>query len=521
MPRSPRLVPFLVVLCSAVTVTFLATGPWPRPFAIARFENIAAVWVVAALVALSHQPSRAVIRAWLQCEARLSRNAAIAAIALVFLFLMRLIAARYLALEVNAWDFSLSFDRPIERTLHGEFLWSPDLGRPALGTHCNWIVLAFVPLYAIVASPWWLIAGQAAAITAAVVALFWLTRTVSGDDFLSACVTLAFLLNRYTARAAQFVFVADVFYPAALFLLYLAFIRKKPWLFITALFVTLAIKEDAVLPLAGFAIVAGLEYRRWRWAAATVAIAGTVFVFDYCFVLPGFGRSAVPWYANYWASYGADPLSAIGGMLASPLHVARRVITGTFDFFGCLAFAPLAGRPWIIAVIPSLIVFGAADADKVHYLTLHYSLPLLPAMFASLPFALERIGARFRDVRFARRIAAVVVLVVSALVGSTYELDAPRSERLFIAPLVQRAGDVPLYVQGALLPHAGYARNVLALHHDIQPPRNSAFLLCETCDPYPFTADEHAARIHALRHAAGYQEIREGGLLLFVSQRRR
>ena len=41
--------------------------------------------------------------------------------------------------------------------------------------------------------------------------------------------------------------------------------------------------------------------------------------------------------------------------------------------------------------------------------------------------------------------------------------------------------------QGALLPHAGYDPRFRALHHDSVPPPESAFLFCDTCDPYPFT----------------------------------
>jgi uncharacterized membrane protein len=490
----------LVAICAMITALFVLTGPWTLgPVSVRHLEHVLPVW----LVLLLHPRFRALLRG----EVRFSRKTLILALIIVFAFLLRVTVSKWQALEVNAWDFSFASDRPIERTVHGQFLWSEDLGKSMLKVHCNWLLLAFVPLYALLPSPWWLLIAQAAAIAAGVAALFHFTRAAFDDDVLAACVALAFLLNRYTARATQFIFIIDVFYPVALLVLFHAFLQKKKLLFLFALLLTVSIKEDAIVPLTGFALVAAIGYRRWRWAAAAMAAAVPVFLADYFVVLSG-----SPWYGSYWASYGATPLAALLGIVASPWKVLQRVFGGSIDIFLSLALVPIAGWSWILAALPPLVLYGASDARQLHYFVLHYSMPLLPGLFAAIPFGAHRIARGNGD---RRRIIGIVVLITSALVGSTYELDEPKEERKFIRPLVAESGSRALYVQGALLPHAGYADNVRALHHKIQPPANSAYLLCETCNPYPFTPEEHRARIDALRSSGRYQEIRRGSLMLF------
>jgi uncharacterized membrane protein len=506
--RAPRIAVVSFAACAGVTLAFIATAPWGK---LRHLDPVLGVWAVAFLALMFHAPSRA----WLlDRDVTFTRRVLLIALVAVFAFQMRSNVSRYDALEVNAWDFSLSFDRPIERTLHGELLWSEDLRHSMLGVHANWLLLAFVPLYAIAASPWWLIVAQAAAIAGAVAVLFAFARAVAGDDFLAACLALAFLLNRYTARAAQFLFTIDVFYPLALFLLFHAFVRRRPRSFALALLLTLAIKEDAILPLIGFALVAAAA-KQWRYAIGTVVAAASVFALDFFVVIPSFSHWTGAAYAQNWGSFGATPIRAVGGMLLSPVKVLARVAEGGFGLLATLGFAPLAGWPWLLSGLPPLVIAGSSDANNVHYFSLHYAMPVLPGLFAATTFAVAR-----GRTRRARRIAALVVLATSALIGATYEFNAPRPERRLIRKLARAAAPRIVYVQGALLPHAGYATNLRALHHTIVPPPGSAYLVCATCNPYPFTRDELAQRIEGLR-GRGYEEMRMGGLSYFYLLRSR
>jgi uncharacterized membrane protein len=515
----PRPLSALSVACVAITTAFVVTGPWKfGSLTVKSLATILALWLPALACGLVDRRSRVYLRELLERDIVFSRAAQMVALAALFAFTLRMTSSKFCALEVNAWDFSLSFDRPIEQTLHGNLLWSDDLRHSMLAVHCNWLLLAFVPLYAILASPWWLVAAQAGAIAGAVAALFHFVRSTARDDLEAAAIALAFLLHRSTARATQFVFVADIFYPLALFLLFSAFIRRNAARFALALLLTVSIKEDAIVPLAGLALVAAFGYRRWRSAGAILAVATAAFAFDYFVVLPGFAHWEAPVYAHEWAAFGPTPLRAAVGMLASPWLVIQRAAAGSLDLIASLAFVPLAGWPWILAALPPLLIYGSADGVALRNFTLHYSMPVLPALFVAIPFAIDRMTRGLAESRAPRRLIALVVLAASALAGTTYKLDAPRGERRAIPALVAAAGTRQLYVQGALLPHAGYGANVHVLHHQVVTRPNDALLLCQTCNPYPFGAQELAARIDALRRDSRYERLGVGHIVLFRSR---
>jgi uncharacterized membrane protein len=489
-------------VAAALCVLFATTGPWRIGATTVRQWQY--VFAVCALMLLSWA------RTQLTREIRFRPRTLVIFFIVAALFLLWIAFLRYDALEVNAWDFSNSFDRPIEQTLHGNLLWSDTIKSSMLALHANWLTLIFVPLYAVIASPYWLVAAQPLAIIGAMIFLFLYARDATGDDVVAMCVALAFLLNRYTVRAMQLGFLIDVFYPLGFLLLLYAFQRKKPGLGLTALLLILSIKEDAILTLAGFAVVAALSYRQWRWAIATVCLALAVFAFDYFYVLPGFsGHPAA--FSSFWGTFGATPWAAVLGMIRHPLVVLRRVWAPAFSVLATVAFVPLAGGAWFLAALPTIVVYTSADTEDMHWLALHYSLPFLGLLFASLPNGIERLAKSVKS----RRLLAIVVLGASTFVGSGYKMERPRPERAAIAPLLAAAGARPVYIQGALFPHAGYARNRRVLHHDVTPEPTSAFLLCTTCNPYPFSRDEFAQRFEKLRSDPRYVQKRAGDLWLF------
>jgi uncharacterized membrane protein len=507
-PSLPR--PRAIVLTAAAMLCFgfAATGPWTiGSYELRYWSSIFGVCTLALLCTLDRRS----VQGLLTREVRFSHRAVLAAFGIASAFLIRICLLRYDAFEVNAWDFSNSFDRPIEGTLHGPLLWSDTLGGSMLSLHCNWIDFLFLPLYAIAASPYWLLIAHPLAISAAALVLFLYVRQSANDDFVAACVAAAFLLNRYTVRATHLGFLADIFYPLGFFLLLYAFRRSSFRLGLVALLLILSIKEDAVLTLLGFSIVAALLYRRWQWATLTAGAALAAFAFDYLYVLPKFGGPPVP-FSHYWGSFGDTPFSAAVAMLQDPLRVLQRFSAPAVRLLSTLAFVPLAGYEWLLAALPTMIVYTSSDQTDLHWLAQHYSLPFLALIFASAASGIERLGSTVQR----RRLVAIVVLLASALVGTGYKMERPRPERHHVADLLSASGTRPVYIQGAIFPHAGYAARHRVLHHQIAPEPGSAFLLCDPCNPYPFTREELTHRFAELRGDPRYEQKRAGDLWLFV-----
>jgi uncharacterized membrane protein len=483
----------------ALVCAFAMTGPWRiGSFAIRNWQPILGACVVLLAVTRTY---------WRDVRPR--RWVIVASFVAVTLVLGRILLLRYAAFEINAWDFSISFDRPIEQTVHGNLLWSDTLRMSMLGVHANWLMFAFVPLYALVASPYWLIAGHVVAVAGAALVIFLYGRHVLDDDVVALLIAAAFLCNRYTVRSVHHGFVIDAFYPLGFVLLLYAFRRGNLALGLVATLFTASIKEDAVLTLAGVAIVIGIRYRAWRWTVGILAIALAVFAIDYAWVIPMFRGEPVP-FSAYWGSFGATPLAAAAGMLTHPVEVLSRVLPTSFYLLVTFAFLPLFGRDWMLAALPTLVVYASADTEDLRRLALHYSLPIIGLLFAAAIDALAKRGPH------ARRNLALLILFASVASGSGYKMSEPRPERAALPKLLASAGPGPVYVQGAVFPHIGYALEHRVLHHDVVPPPDSAFLLCVTCNPYPFTREEYAARLDALRTSDRYRVERAGDLWLFA-----
>ncbi|MFL6245693.1 MAG: DUF2079 domain-containing protein [Thermoanaerobaculia bacterium] len=450
-----------------------------------------------------------------------SKRTLVIALCCVTLFLLRVVFSKWFALEVNAWDLTINFDRPIESVLHGQLLYSEEFGMSMLGNHASWLSFFFVPLYAIHSTPAWLLIAHAIGVAGGVAAVFALMRHETGDDLTAALVAGAFLFNRYVAKATQYVYHPEIFYPLGLFILYLAFLQRKRALFALSLVLLLSIKEDAIVPIFGFALTAAFVYRRWRWGAAAMALAAVVFMGNYFYVLPHFSHSVPgdPWYSGYWKSFGDTPFGAVAGMMQQPGAVASRVISGSADMLISLALVPLMGVEWLLAALPALLIYGSADMAKLHWFTLYYAMPVLPALFAAIAPATRRVTRilRARDERYARRVCAGIVLTASVFVGGGHVLHAPHPDRSRIAPLLSQALHVPAtWVQGAIFPHIGYDRRFHVLNERAQVDGRSAFLLSADLDPYIYDRAQIEAMIAQLGRDPRYRQVKSGSLFLFL-----
>lgn len=500
----------------------MLTAPWRLgAFLLAEANLVAALGMLALAVAAFSRDVRAYLRELLRRDVVLSRRARFLLVAGAALFLIRVVSSSWNALEVNAWDLTINFDRPIEGVLHGSLLYSEEFGMSMLGNHATWLSFAFVPLYAIHATPWWLLVAHALAVAAGTAAAFAFFREVSRDDLVALLLAGAFLVNRYVAKATQYVFHPEIFYPAGLFLLFWSFLRQKKLPFALALVLLVSIKEDAIVPVFGFAMVAAIMYRRWRWGAAAMAAAAAVFAIDYFLVLPHFSRSTSgdAWYVTYWGSFGESPLEIAAGMLRQPLTVLQRVASGSSDIFLSLALMPLLGIEWLLAALPGLLIYGSADMDKLHWFTLYYSMPVLPAIFASIPFGIARVCRllRIRDARAGERVCAMLVLLASVAIGAGHVFRAPHADRDRIQPLLAQAAHVPsTWIQGSIFPHVGYSRRLHVYNERARVDGHSAFLLSAELDPY-FYDRAHFERLIAQLSADGrYRRIDSGVFTLFV-----
>lgn len=506
---------------ASLLTLFVLTAPWHvGSREVGRLSvALGAALVVAAVIAL---PGWSEVRRLLQAQWRVSREAMFLGVALIVLFLVRITIAEFLSLNVNAWDFSLYFDRPLERTVHGQLLFSDYFGRATLAAHADFILLLFAPLYAIHPSPYWLVIGQAVILGAGCAASFAVFRTLLQDDFAALVLAQAFLLNRSTARAAQYVFHFEVFYPLALFLVIYAFLSRRPVLLVVSCLLTLTIKQDAALPLVGLGVLFGIVFRRTGAALIIIALAVAGFALDYFVIMPHFAATTLPWYRQYWSHYGQTPLLAARAMAMHPLRVGLDVMhSGLPRLLATMLFLPLAGGEWLIAAAPAIAVAATSSLPKLRDFDLYYSMPFLPLLFCGAATGAARL-ANFAARRYgpharlpALRGVALAILVSSSLIGAGYVFPRFRPESLRVASLLSVIPPgTPVRIQSALYPHAGYRRDRMVLDRAAIDPR-FAYLLDTEANTYPLSSEEIVILRRNLLASGRFKVIRAGSLELF------
>jgi uncharacterized membrane protein len=528
LPTGLRLYLGLVL---ALVAAFVVTAPWKigtRDVGRLSFALAPAAGLGAAALLFSPW-RRALAKLFRKREVRFSNREVLLAAGAAALFLGRVVFALWTSLDVNAWDTGLSFDGPIFETLAGRPLFCVFTGQSYLAIHGGYLLFAFVPLYAVAASPFWLLAAQAVAVAGAAALSFLVFRRILEDDLAAALLATAFLFYNHTAKVAQHAFHIEVFYLPALFLLLYAYIARRPALFLAAVLLAVSVKEDVILPLGGFALAAAVFDRRFRPAALALGAGLAAFLIGTRVVIPHFSGEPAgrPWYSPAWAAYGETPVAAALGMLRHPARLVGDLArSGIPHLFEPLLLLPLAGFQWFLAALPALVAYGASRSPVISRFGLYYSATVLPFLFAAAAQGLRRVAdlgtdGRGQDTRRWRpRLGALLVLGVCALDGAGYSFRRPDPARTEVGPAIASLSGRPVAVQGSLFLRAGRAPEVRVLRPDRDLAPDEALLLAPRTNPYPFSDQELAVLVRRLSADPRYRRTETpGGLLLFVPTR--
>lgn len=518
MTPSTRLLVLALSATSTLIGAFVLTAPWLiAQHSVSRLTIMLFPLALTLLLAL-------LIPSWRSYLATLSDRAVSRAQLFWFtLFVgltltLRVVLAQYAALAVNAWDFS-AFELPVQRTLTAGLLYSPFEHRSFLGTHASYLLVVFVPLYAIVQSHYWMLIAHAISIALAAAFGSILFAEILDDNVAGGLVGLAFLLNSYTAKIVQYPFHIEVFYPLGVFLLVYAIRRDRIVAAVGAAVLLLSLKEDATVTIVGVACALLLSRpRRFVLPAILVSMALAAYAVSAYVVMPRVSGSPPghAWYASMWSQYGADPARAVLGMAAHPVSVIGDLSrSGIRHLLETLIFIPLAGWPWLVAAVPGLLVYGVAGGGEAMaaQFSVYYSAPVLPTLFVAAAFGICRLSAIWKrgPRRHRLRAIALIVCLVSALDGASYVFRAPNPRRRDVLPLTRMLKE-DIEVQGSLLPHADFDEHVRPFVDLGSKSKN--VLLDLDSDPYPFRrADLEAIVARCREDASCHVTVSRHGLV--------
>ena len=351
--------------------------------------------------------------------------------AVTFLVLFWIVLTRFRAGDINAADFTIYFDRPLYQTLHGRplFVETADLvgfsHRSELAVHAYWALLPIAALYAIRATPLWLLALSVLAVVLGAVRVFRILQRLGAGSVLAAATAMAFVLNANTARALMYGFHPELLYAWFIPWAIDAAFRRARVEFIAATLAAVLVKEDAVLSLFAMAVVLLLARERPRtipdillYIVAPVALSLVNLGLYYRFVLPAFAGSTVPVYAVFWGTYGSTPLRALLAMAMQPWRpVGETLSPGVARVLAPHLFLPLFAWRWSVAVLPILVLFAASTNPQIREFGIYYAIPLVPFLVPAASLgALAAARRVMRDERSARVAAAAIVLAGAVVV---------------------------------------------------------------------------------------------------------
>jgi len=427
----------------------------------------------------------------------------------VALVLFWLVLTRFRSGEINGVDFTVYFDRPCFQTLQGRplFVETADFvdysHRTALGHHAYWGMFPVCSLYALRATPFWLLTLSIIAVTFGAVHVLRAMQWLGTGGVLATATALAFVLNDNTARTLNYGFHPEVLYAWFIPWLLDAALRGNRRQFVAATLACILVKEDAAMPLFAASVALGLNgFRRMNhldrafFLMLPVALSLANLGIYYAVVVPALTTGGLPAYAHFWASYGPTPMRALAGMITHPWSVLAESTTSGFLRIVILPhlFLPVLGWRWMLGIVPIVALFSASDDPQLRRFGIYYAIPLVPFLVIGASTGALTLARRLvPDVGRAALFAAALVLLGAVLVGSGnrgYSLRPWKPQIAAVPEALSRLADERVVlVQSGLYPHAGYDERVQLLTPEtLRNPRyaGAVVLIAQGIGAYPF-----------------------------------
>ena len=342
--------------------------------------------------------------------------ASTAAYALGFAFIT---VTRHWTLQTHALDLGYYVQLVWSMSVgHGPRVSLPEMH--AWGDHLSPIMWAFVPAFWLLPGPPTLLVAQAAILALGAPAVYLLARRRLGDERLAALWALLYLVN----PSLQGMNVRD-FHAAALAvpLLLWAFVAAeagRALLFVGALVLVLATREDAALAVIGVGLWLALGRRQRLAGAATAAAAFAVLWVDLKWVIPAFRGEPYSHFARYEA-FGRSLPEILAGIVLHPLRALARIATldrlvYLLAMLLPLALLPLLAPAELAGALPALTQnLLSRDPVLFHHRT-QYQAFVLPFLLLAALTGTARLASR-RSPAFMR--GALLLAVVASLVLSS------------------------------------------------------------------------------------------------------
>ena len=305
-----------------------------------------------------------------------------------------------------------NMDQAVWNSAHGRILEATDEQgeiTSRLKNHADFLLLAFVPLYWVAPSPYWLLIAQSAAVGFGAIPLYWLARRFLNRDWPAALIAVAYLFNYGLQSANLFDFHAQMMAGTFLLFAFHYMLERRPVLFV--LFAALAslTKEEIVLLVAMMGLYALFVERRPRWGIPIFVAGAAYFLLIMQFIIPAFNVGDTSQlvegrYEAFGGSMGGvvrtaitDPLFTLSFLLSldKPLYLAS--LLGLTGFLALFA-------PFVLAIpLPEIAINLLSDRPQMFNIRYHYSAPILPFLYVATAAGIHSLMELLRRAKNLRR----------------------------------------------------------------------------------------------------------------------
>lgn len=334
---------------------------------------------------------------------------------------------KYVNLRYTAMDLGI-LTQVVSRSAAGDWFGSTIHPPTYLGDHFSPAVLALTLPYRLLPSPLTLIALLQVALALGAWPVYRLARVWMGPNAALAA-GIAYLISPFTQNLALFEFHFIAFAVPVLLAAAHAYARRHLGPFLVWCTLGLLVREDVALVVGGFALLAVLERRPWRWVLVP-GVAAAVWLPAALAVIRAAGESGNYKFVLYYAWLGATPRAMLQTVVLQPWRWISMLLrpANLVTAAGLLlpfAFLPLRVQAALVLVAgPALQMFLGAPGGGDLVLRTQYSALFLPGLWWGFCAALGRTRpAPISRPGWLKRLAAdrqlaVIILATAAIYGS-------------------------------------------------------------------------------------------------------
>jgi len=332
-----------------------------------------------------------------------------------------------------------NMDQAVWNSAHGRILETTDTDGnliSRLQNHADFLLLAFMPLYWLWATPYWLLVIQSAVVGLGAVPLYWLCQRFLNREWPAALIPVAYLLNPGLQAANLFDFHAQMMAGTFLLFAFHYLLERRPWPFVAFAVLAASTKEEISLIVAMMGLYALFFLKRPRWGVP-ISIAGTLyFLLVMLVVIPAFNiGDASRLVEGRYELFGGSITGVLGTAISDPLFTLSFIFSGERPLY-LLSLLGMSGflgvlAPFVLAIpLPELAINLLSDRPQMVSIRYQYVAPILPFTYLAAAAGLANLLRwleKLREGRWKRRLLAKAPVVFAvglllAAVNLDYEL---------------------------------------------------------------------------------------------------